>query len=394
MLPIQYAQTGVCQLSSVSLSESLYRLPFSRSIPNDLRHEYLSLPRSRRFALVRKAWSRELLLLAARQRGLRKPVVPQHVRRVLWLYSWTTIGDAIMDLSQCAHFPAHMEVDLCIAPHLADLFQGDSRFRAVYRSVQECPTDYDFILLHNTNTPALKLKLQHFASTPFNTIFGHLFGECFSRADFVAQRLGQLLSLPIEKPARPSLQLDDIGAPLPPGYRIAVALGGRDHRRKGPDWREILPAIVDAWPAGATPPVFVLVGDHSAAADIAAIHPRFLAQHCAVTVDRLSLRATAVAIRECDAFLGVDGGLMHVALAFDKPGLGLFTQIRPEWRMHPDARMQSHFQMEPLSTLVPHQVARRLVSSLASVGAYRSSSSSFPRTSVHSPASAGAFFLS
>jgi heptosyltransferase-2 len=349
---------------SVSMSNPIYRLPFQSSIPNDLKREYLSLPRSFRFTLQRKAWSRELLLLAARQRRLRRPVMPPDVQSILLLYSWTTIGDAIMDLSQCALLPPHIEVDLCIAPHLADLFQGDRRFRAVYRSPEECRNDYDFILLQNAGTQAIKTKLQHFEATPFNTIFGHLYGECFSRMDFVAQRLAQLSSRPVAAPAMPSLALDDVGPVLPAAYRIAVAMGGRDQRRMGLDWSSILPAIIAAWPADTALPVFVLAGDHTATDDIAAIAPAFLARHCKIAANKLGLRTTAAVIRDCDAFLGADGGLMHVALAFDKPGLGLFTHIRPEWRMHSDARMRSHFQMEPLSTLMPRDVARRLVAAL------------------------------
>lgn len=346
------------------LSDPIYRLPFAADIPNDLQREYRALPWSRRFTLVRKAWSREMMLLAAGQRRLRNETIPSNTRRLLWIYSWTTIGDAIMDLSQRAFLPPHIEVDLCIAPHLADLFQGDTRFGTVYRSVQDCRNDYDFILLQNANTPALKAKFQHFPDTPFNTLFGHLYGECFSRIDFVARRLGQLSARQVDKPVLPSLRLNDVSTVLPHGYRIAVALGGRDQRRMGADWSSILPAIVDAWSDDAMPPVFVLLGDGSAMADMAAICPAFLSRHCEVHANRLSLRATATAIRDCDAFLGTDGGLMHVALAFDKPGLGLFTQIRPEWRMHPDARMESHFQMEPLSTLVPHAVAQRFLFSL------------------------------
>lgn len=354
--------------SSISLSRLVYQLPFAGSIPNELQREYFSLPWSRRVALVRKAWSRELLQLATGQRRHRHPI-PRNARRILWVYSWTTIGDAIMDLSQCTLFPDHMEIDLCIAPHLADLFQGDPRFGTVYRSIDACRDDYDFILLHNANTPSLKLKRKHFPSTPFNTVFGHLVGECFSRADFVARRLEQLLPLPGTKstmPAMPSLPLDDIGIPLADGFRIAVALGGRDHRRRGPDWSAILPAVVDAWPRDAAPPVFVLLGDRTASDDLAAICPDFVARHCEVLANKLSLRATATAIRDCDAFLGVDGGLMHIALAFDKPGLGLFTLIRPEWRMHAEARMRSHYQMEALATLDPRDVARQFVTATES----------------------------
>ena len=254
------------------------------------------MPKIRRMALIRKAWARELLLLSLRQRRLRRGTIPQEARRILWVYSWTTIGDAIMDLSQRALFPPHVEVDLCIGPHLADLFQGDPRFAAIYRTVQECPNDYDFILLHNANTQCFRMKAQYFPKIPFNTIFGHLYGECFSRVDFVAQRLGQLLSRPVPGPMQPLLRLDDVGVVLPRSYRIAVALGGRDHRRRGVDWSVILPAIMDAWPEGAKPPVFVLVGDHTAASDIAALCPAFRARHCEVMATRMSLRTTAIAM--------------------------------------------------------------------------------------------------
>jgi heptosyltransferase-2 len=349
----------------VALSDLICRPPFAAAIPNDLQREYRSLPLRRRAALLRKAWSRELWLKLNGQGRLRTGEIPADARRILWIYSWTTIGDAIMDLSQCALLPPQAEIDLCIAPHLADLFQGDARFAHVFRSVDECTGNYDFILLHNATTALLQTKRRRFPDVPFDSVFGQLSGECFSRMDFVAQRLGQLLSLPVPMPAPPALLLDDIAPTLRDGFRIAVALGGRDPRRSGAPWPAILPAIVEAWPKGAPAPVFVLTGDPTAMTDLAALPREFVERHAEILVDRTSLRATAAAIRDCDAFIGPDGGLMHIALAFGKPGLALFNCIRPEWRMHGGACMNVFFSDAPLSAFAADKIAHRFMSALA-----------------------------
>lgn len=348
----------------MALSDLICRPSFAAAVPNDLQREYRSLPLRRRAEMLRKAWSRELWLKLNGQGRLRTGAIARDARRILWIYSWTTIGDAIMDLSQCALLPPHVEIDLCIAPHLADLFQGDARFAQVFRSIDECTGNYDFILLHNTTTFLLEMKRRRFPDVPFDSVFGHLHGERFSRMDFVAQRVGQLVSLPEAMPAPPALLLDDIAPPLREGFRIAVALGGRDPRRSGAPWPAILQGIADAWPDGAPAPVFVLMGDRAAMDDLAALPPEFLERHAEILVNRTSLRATAAALRDCDAFIGPDGGLMHIALAFDKPGLALFNCIRPEWRMHRDAGMHVFFHDAPLSVFAADKVVRRFMSAL------------------------------
>jgi len=42
-----------------------------------------------------------------------------------------------------------------------------------------------------------------------------------------------------------------------------------------------------------------------------------------------------------ELFLAPDGGLMHIAEALGKPGLCLFSKLRPEWRLLPGSRLQT-----------------------------------------------------
>lgn len=348
-------------------SHPIYGLPFPGSVPNELRQEYRTLPRTRQWSLTRRVWQRELLLLAAGQRRLRLPRIPPDARRILWHYTWATIGDAVMDLSQRHLFPPHMEVELCIAPHLAQLFARDRRFAAIHHAPDDCQGRYDFVLLHDLGTRAIKLKLRHHASTPFNTIFGHLNGECFSRIDFVTQRLAQLLDLPTPKAALPSLPLEVCDLAESSHYRVGVTLGARDARRRYPHWPAVLAQVLIQWPEERRPPVFVLMGDGNAGEDLAAFSHEFLDAHCEVAVNRLSLMETTHLIRGCDAFLGADGGLMHLAVTSNRPGLALFTDIRPEWRLHPEARLQGYFQTGPMHAFDPRQIATGFLRALPTV---------------------------
>ncbi|WP_372450338.1 glycosyltransferase family 9 protein [Paraburkholderia aspalathi] len=39
--------------------------------------------------------------------------------------------------------------------------------------------------------------------------------------------------------------------------------------------------------------------------------------------------------------MGADGGLMHIAAALGKPGVAIFCQIKPEWRLHAQSTIRT-----------------------------------------------------
>ena len=64
------------------------------------------------------------------------------------------------------------------------------------------------------------------------------------------------------------------------------------------------------------------------------------------------------ALCQAQAFCGADGGLMHIALAFAKPGVALFADIEPVWRLLPGAALQTLFSPTDINQLNSMAVAQ------------------------------------
>jgi ADP-heptose:LPS heptosyltransferase len=118
-----------------------------------------------------------------------------------------------------------------------------------------------------------------------------------------------------------------------------------------------LNALLARWPAAWPVPEFVLLGNHSALGDLPHFDADLLARHCRVEVDRLDLPGVARVMHGCDAFLGADGGLMHLAVACDLPGLAVFVEIDPALRLLPGTRLQSLFTKSAIDDLQPDRIA-------------------------------------
>jgi len=344
----------------------IYGLPFDAALTNELELEYRRLPPGRRASALRKVVQRELLLRLTGQAGRRVARVPAQARRMLWIYTWTTVGDSLMDLAVRAHLPARLQIDLLITPLLAPLYQGDPRFNSVLTRPEDVRDTPDFVLLQDLSTASLALKRRCAPSAPFATVFEHLRGERFDRLGFAQRRMEQLFGLAVADPARPTLHLAE--ARVAPAdatrMRIAVALGARDPRRRYRRWPEVLQTLVERWPEDLPPPLFTLLGSANAFDDLAAFASEFIERHCLVAVGRLDLLGSAALIRSCDAFLGTDGGLMHLAVALDKPGAALFVEIDPRLRLLPGSPMRALFALTELDGLAPHEVATLLLDAL------------------------------
>jgi len=353
----------------------IYAMPFDDAdVANALEEEYRERSPGQRFQARRKALARDLMLRFNGQARRHVQTVPASTRRLLWVYTWTTVGDAIMDLAPRRLMPSTIDVDLLIAPALAPLFRTDKRFRAVICSAAQCAADYDFILLDSQRTGSLRMKADRFRNVPFATMRGHQAGERFDRAAFADRRLRQLLGLqrgPVEPP-KLDLGEDMPNAHDPAHFRIALALGARLQRKLYGRWPEVVQALVAAWPATLPQPEFVLVGQGALAkAQRDAID---LAATDAVVTSLIgsgSLRKTAIDIAACDAFLGVDGGLMHVAVGVGTPGLALFTRIDPAYFLRPESTMTALASDGELDDLAPADIAAAFLAGLPGLSAGR-----------------------
>jgi hypothetical protein len=347
-----------------------FTLPFQAEITHQLGDEFAALPAKRRQALGWKIWRRHAWLhLSGHARHLR-PRMPASTGRVLWLYTWTTIGDALMDLSACHLFPPGLQVDLHIAPPLAPLFRHDPRFHRVLEPRDAmAPDDYDFVLVQDLHAATLKLKRQLAPHTPFASMLGYLHGEMFHRVAFAHRRLAQLLGR-----ADPVLQAPQLHGIQPAGLarqalapaatRIAIALGARDPRRRYSHWPAVMQQLLNSWPARLPAPQFILLGNGNAHEDFAAIANARLLPHCEMQLSCPSLGELAQVIASCDAFVGADGGLMHLALALQRPGVALFGPVPAQLRLSGGSSLLPLSAVADINRVSPYEVARLALSQL------------------------------
>ena len=368
----------------------IFSMPFDDPVANDLEAEYRGQAFGRRFQARRKAWAREAMLVATGQARLQAARVPASVRAILWVYSWTTVGDAILDLAPRRLVPKDVALDLLIAPALAPLFATDARFREVHVDIGDAVRpDIDFVFLDSLRTGTLGMKRERFSSLPFATLRGHQSGERFDRAAFADRRLRQLFALPAGSVEAPRLDLGTKARRLDLGtkarrldlcteaprrrddgaFRLALALGARVPRKLYRHWGRVLGALFAGWPHDRPALDVRLVGQGDSARVQQGEIERLLAgARLASWVDHGDLRRAALDIASCDAFLGVDGGLMHVAVAVGTPGLALFTRVDPAWFLRPNSSMQAMRTAGELDAIEPDAVASAF---LAAVPAFR-----------------------
>ena len=348
----------------------IHGLPFDRGdVPNRLHDEWRAMPLRARFSRLRRALQRDLLMLAIGQSGLCVERVPPGTRKVLWVYNWTTLGDAIMDLSARFAVPADIELDLCIAPALAGLFARDARFRHVYTRLDECPQDVDFVLIHEPSGRTLRAKRERLREVPFAPVLNSFIGEHFARAAFVDARLRHLFRLTPGPLPAPTLSLGESPARTDGPFDIAVVLGAGDPRRRFPHWNETLHAVLDAWPRDRPVPRFRLLGSDNARADVESLAQDVREQHGEDRVGQTSLMEAIQVVRDSDAFLGTDGGLMHVAAALGKPGLALFVEIDPGLRLPASSPLRGLLAPRTLAELNADDVARAFIDACISAPA-------------------------
>jgi Glycosyltransferase family 9 (heptosyltransferase) len=342
-------------------------LPFAEPVAHTLDLEFAEQPLAWRLRRLRKVAFRELALRANGQARRRVAQVPQHVSSLLWVYTATVIGAAIMDLAARALVPRRVEIDLLIAPALAPLFSADRRIRQVHSNPNILPDDIDFLLLDSFRSTSLGLKKKRYPQLPFASMRGHNAGDGFDRTAFADCRIRQLFGLPDGEVVTPTLDFGERGATVfdDQRFRVALALGSRAARKAYPHWKEVLRNIVAQWPAGLAAPEFRLFGaGGTARRDRAAIGKEFVAVHCSDELDLSDLRESMIDVAECDAFLGVEGTLMHIAVGVGTPGLALFAGVDPAYSLRPGGTMQALCGDSEVSDLAAVEVAAAFIAAL------------------------------
>lgn len=312
---------------------------------------------------MNKSLNRHALMLASGQQFLMNKSASSKTRKVLWYYDWGTIGDSIMDLSQRFQIPSNVSIDLCMPHGPISLFTNDTRFRRVHKSISECDRQYDLIILQNLTTKTLFQKIRHYPFTRFYSIMGHKRNEDFSRMQLSYERLSGLFGLErASGPIEPSIGLTSVNSPKTETFQIAVAVGGNDQRRRFENWPSVIRLIDNHWPKSQPKPTYIIVGAGEHAKEAAArICGELPSDRVVSRLDLPTVEMAAEIIQESSFFIGADGGLMHIAAALRKHGVGLFSEILPEWRLHSESKMGAIFTSGDINEIGTERIGHEVI---------------------------------
>lgn len=304
---------------------------------------------------------RSALMLISGQQLLIARDAPQKTRKLLWYYDWATIGDAIMDLSQRFLIDPRISIDLCMPHGPIELFADDDRFRRVSRSLDDCDARYDMVIVQSLTTSTIFKKLQYHPFTPWLSIMAHRRDERFSRIQLAYEQIARVFSSCGSGPIEPALRFPDRSLPSQ-RFSISVAVGGGDKRRRYENWAQLIGLIASNWPQHMPVPKFILIGTGDAAVDTA----KSVCDQCDCgevesQINLPNLTAAAGLIQQSSFFIGADGGLMHIAAALRKPGVAIFCDIKPEWRLHSNSKMRPVFSEQDINDIAPEKIADAVI---------------------------------
>lgn len=350
------------------------QMDFENYIPNTLNQTLL---KDGLIALIIRNFRtlrRHLILAFSRQTKLQLTSIPTTAKTILWLnISSTSIGDSIMELSGRSLLPTHLNLDLLTDGKNAALYVEDNHFNNVYTNINECNTNnYDLILIDINNTKSLVAKTRFFKKTPFCSIQGFFYGCDFNRMLFSYNRINALLNYPIvpqmlNKIAHNYLyvKLDErISKPNNMKF-IAISIGGEDYVRTYNKWLEVFETLHKQ----AQNHSFNLNTLHISLVGLEkdTNFSEQIMQHYSdkLTIDnlvnKLDLLTTAKLISQHDYFVGCDGGLMHIAEAFNLKGVALFANYNPELRLAHNSNLISLYSKQLADEIAPSLVVDSLI---------------------------------
>jgi heptosyltransferase-2 len=235
-----------------------------------------------------------------------------------------------------------LRLDLLTLPKLAPLFLEDEVFQRVHTDPTAVnPDDYDVVLLQEYNHPSLRLLQRHFRQLPYACLFRYFYGPARNQTSFGFHAANRLFGLglspsEVDLCCAPYLTVsaatrESVREFLPSNPFVALALGGIDPRRTYSRWAEVLAAAGQMHLSeGRAPLNVVLLGsdngvamqEHLLAAPPAGIHLTPL-------VGRLAILQSQAVAGLAAAFVGCDGGLMHLAHSSGVPSVTIFAAGEP-----------------------------------------------------------------
>jgi len=194
-------------------------------------------------------------------------------------------------------------------------------------------------VLPEFNHRCIKLKINLFKNLPYVCLFRFFDGPPRNQIYFSYAAISSIFNLgitddEIDATAKPYLCSSDetaesISHLIPDKEFLALSIGGIDPHRSYRRWPEFLRLLDTAAPE-IFPKTIVLVGsDNESEMEKIISATDFKRLDIRSCVGKLSLLQTREVISRAQAFIGCDGGLLHVAHSTSTPSVSLFSNREP-----------------------------------------------------------------
>ncbi len=334
-------------------------LDFSTEIPHQIEEFRRSEPFFSALKQTIRTYRRFFTLLFLKQLNLKLDLIPDNASKILWLNpSSTSIGDSIMELSGRKLLNnTKFEVHLLSDRKNSSLYLEDLVFSKVFNDPSQIVETYDLILMDVYNTKSIKMKSKYFPNVSFCALQGYFYGADFNRLLFSFHRVNALLNYPytqneVDSLAHNYLCINDLSTEY---FQVVIAVGGEDYLRTYLSWNVVIGELLELNPHLR----ICLLGSENGLVFAEKIVAEF-GDRVTSQVAKLSLLGTAGVIARAQVFIGADGGLMHIATAFNLNGVALFAKFRPELRLAKNSQVIPIFSSSNVNQIKPSQIIAEL----------------------------------
>jgi hypothetical protein len=337
-------------------------IPTAHFVPSD--QQYFLETRISNPAWLLKCAKRYFFFILSGQIFFELHKIPSGAKRILWINtSAPSMGDTLMDVSGRVFLSGKI-VHLLTNKKNKELFAADSIFAKVFIDINEIDSSirksYDLVILDSYGPLTLlqKIRLTRLG-LPFTGFYGFLNGYEIHRLIYSHARLAYLSNIDIGRyPIRPTLEPKSRFQPASDRLRplTAIAVGGEWEYRTYQHWASVVSILLSTTD-------IVLLGSTNGLAIGEYIQHKFPLVKS--WVGKQTLREAVSSIKECDFFVGSDGGLWHIANALGTPSVVLFAnkhlfdqrQCRVDLTTT-DINARAIYHPESVSAISPEDIAK------------------------------------
>ncbi len=286
--------------------------------------------------------------------------MPEDIRKILWIGCHSdSIGDSLMELS-ARSLLKNYELHVLASKNNASIFENDPFFKNVYTNPTLINDKYDFLILDYFTTKSIKLKNKFFHNIPFFCINEFLYGPDFNRLKLGYCRIAMLLNMPISD-IKYNYYIADQKVDFKKEKNllyVGISIGGEDPLRTFNNFDKLIQKLNSE----VTNLKFILIGSSNGQMQAKKLMNHF--NNVENFVGKLSIQESAFVIKQCSIFICCDGGLMHIAQAFDIPIISLFWKFYPEFRLSCEAHIKlSLFDKSDVNNISINQIVEKFYQS-------------------------------